>query len=421
MQPPEPRVRLLFALATLALLAWGGPASAQGPATSPTPEAALARPEDPSRPMGPPDPLNRGTPRGSMYGFIQATRSDDYEKAASFLDLRRLPADQADRGPELARKLKVVLDQTLWVDFHTLSDTNAGTSADGLPAWQDVLGRIDTTKGPVDLLLQRVPREEDQVRIWKVSAATVARIEGLFEEFGPTRLEKVLPPVFFHTQFLDLQLWQWCALVVLALLAWGASLVLSSAVIRVLHHLVRRTERTLDERVVRVVRGPVRLAVAVLIFTVGHFMAKLPIFSGWLRGTERLLLIVALAWLFLRLTDLFTLFLQQRIERSPQKGLVPVLLPAQRVVKLLVLVVAGLAVLASAGVNITAGLAGLGVGGIAVALAAQKSIENLFGGITLFSDQPIRVGDFCRFGTRSAPWRRSGCAPPACAPSTARW
>ncbi len=45
-------------------------------------------------------------------------------------------------------------------------------------------------------------------------------------------------------------------------------------------------------------------------------------------------------------------------------------------------------------------LAGLGVGGLAVALAAQKTVENLFGGITVILDQPVRVGDFCRFGDR---------------------
>jgi len=51
-------------------------------------------------------------------------------------------------------------------------------------------------------------------------------------------------------------------------------------------------------------------------------------------------------------------------------------------------------------VNVTGVLAGLGVGGLAVALAAQKTVENLFGGVTLVADQPVRVGDFCRFGDR---------------------
>jgi MscS family membrane protein len=57
-------------------------------------------------------------------------------------------------------------------------------------------------------------------------------------------------------------------------------------------------------------------------------------------------------------------------------------------------------VLQNLGVNVTGILAGLGVGGLAVALAAQKTVENLFGGVTLAADQPVRVGDFCRFGDR---------------------
>jgi MscS family membrane protein len=60
--------------------------------------------------------------------------------------------------------------------------------------------------------------------------------------------------------------------------------------------------------------------------------------------------------------------------------------------------VGGLLLLNLLGVNITALLAGLGIGGIAVAFAAQKTLENLFGGILIISDQLIRVGDFGRFG-----------------------
>jgi MscS family membrane protein len=58
------------------------------------------------------------------------------------------------------------------------------------------------------------------------------------------------------------------------------------------------------------------------------------------------------------------------------------------------------AILDSFGFSVTALIAGLGVGGIAVALAAQKTIENLFGGLTLYGDRPVRVGEFCRFGDK---------------------
>jgi MscS family membrane protein len=60
----------------------------------------------------------------------------------------------------------------------------------------------------------------------------------------------------------------------------------------------------------------------------------------------------------------------------------------------------GIAVILSLeGVNTTAIITSLGVGGIAIAFAAQKTIENLFGGISIIGDRPVLVGDFCRFGS----------------------
>jgi MscS family membrane protein len=391
-----------LALFVVSSAGWIHPAHAQetAPALEPAAETVEKPPvEDFSKPMGPADELNRGTPRGSMYGFIVACRNGDYERAARFLDLRRLPPEQAERGPELARRFKAVLDQTLWIDFTTLSDTNDGASGDGLPAWQDKLGQIQIEAGPVDLLLQRVPRKADGVRIWKVSAASVAMTDDLHTEFGPGMLEGWLPPVFFEVAFLEIQLWQWVGLALLALLAWAVSRVLATVLIRVLHYAFGRGAESLDERIVRVVRGPVRLAIGWLLFAFGGLMLGLPLVAReWFAAPLNAVLAVAVTWFAVRLVDLGTLFLTQRLLRTGQAGLVPALVPAQRIVKVFVVAFGGLGVLAIAGVNVTAAMAGLGVGGLAVALAAQKTIENLFGGATLFADQPVRVGDFCRFG-----------------------
>jgi MscS family membrane protein len=72
----------------------------------------------------------------------------------------------------------------------------------------------------------------------------------------------------------------------------------------------------------------------------------------------------------------------------------------RRAAQVFLVLLAIIAVLQNLGVNVTGILAGLGVGGLAVALAAQKTVENLFGGLTLAADQPVRVGDFCRFSGR---------------------
>jgi MscS family membrane protein len=365
----------------------------------PTPAAEELTVEDFSKPMGPPDPFNRGTPRGSMYGFLAAARKGDYGRAAEYLDLRRLPPEDQARGPQIARQLKAVVDQTLWVDFTTLSDRNEGFADDGLSAWQDRLGDIETREGLVTLLLQRVPREGDGVRIWKISSVTVARTAQLYEELGPVWLEAWLPPVFFEVEFRRHALWQWLGLFLLPIAGWLASLLLAGTTIRVLGHLVTRRGQGLDERIAHVVRGPVRLALTVLIFAFGrpYLAVDLPA-QEFLRLLERLLWVVSIAWLTFRFIDIVALGLRIRAERRGNLGLVPVLLPLQRFSKLLIVLIGFLGVLGTLGVNINAAVAGLGVGGIAVALAAQKTIENLFGGISLFADRPVRVGDFFRYG-----------------------
>ena len=101
--------------------------SAQAPG-SPTPA-----PE--SKPPGLVDEFGRGTPRGTVTGFLQATRRRDYRAAAEYLDLRRVPRAQvATEGPTLARHLRVILDNTLLIDPDLLSDSPEGSRDDGLPA-----------------------------------------------------------------------------------------------------------------------------------------------------------------------------------------------------------------------------------------------------------------------------------------------
>jgi MscS family membrane protein len=74
--------------------------------------------------------------------------------------------------------------------------------------------------------------------------------------------------------------------------------------------------------------------------------------------------------------------------------------PAANVLRVLIVVIAVMIWLENLGFRATTLIAGLGIGGLAVALAAQKPIENLIGAITLFASAPVRVGDFCRYGDK---------------------
>ena len=85
------------------------------------------------------------------------------------------------------------------------------------------------------------------------------------------------------------------------------------------------------------------------------------------------------------------------------------------------LTLATAAILGNWGYDTTTILAGLGVGGLAIALAAQKTIENLFGGIAVISDRPVFVGDVCVSEIARVRWRTSACDPHASARQTAAW
>ena len=92
---------------------------------------------------------------------------------------------------------------------------------------------------------------------------------------------------------------------------------------------------------------------------------------------------------------------RERLQREDRRSAVALAVLGSRLTKAALAVLGVIVVLQQIGFNATGILAGLGVGGVAVALAAQKTIANLFGGFSLATDQPVRIGDFCRFGDKS--------------------
>jgi MscS family membrane protein len=113
-----------------------------------------------------------------------------------------------------------------------------------------------------------------------------------------------------------------------------------------------------------------------------------------------LLIVFGAAWFFARMVDLIIGQIQTTVDTRHSTFSRSVLPLASRVVKITILVFALTAVIGSWGYNTSTILAGLGIGGVAIALAAQKTIENLFGGVAVVGDRPVTVGDFCKFGER---------------------
>ena len=352
---------------------------------SPLPESQV--------PGVPEDELHRGVPRSSVGGFLAAANKRDYVRAAEYLDLHSLPLGMTkSQGPELARQLKIVLDRVLWIDPDLVSASPEGDQTDGLPLVRDRVGRIAGHEKTYDLLLQRVPRV-DGVSIWKFAGATVADIPNLYAEFGYGRLEAVFPPWFFDVQVLGIEVWFWVAFMIVACLAFPVAMALTAALIA----LRRRIHPPSAEEMATFLTGPLRFLIAVLLVRGLMGLTGLSLVVQALTQAATLVF-VALAWLGLRLLDLFAQRIARYLEARGVVGTIILIKPAASLFKLVILIGAGLLWLDNLGFKVTTLLAGISISGIAVALASQKSIENIFGAVTLYASQPVKVGDFCRFG-----------------------
>jgi MscS family membrane protein len=345
------------------------------------------------------DPRGRETPRGTVAGYLTAVGAGNYPRAAEYLDLRRIPlAKRPALGPALGRELGIVLDRTVRLAPEAFSAKPEGETDDGLPLHFERLGTLDTETGPVEILLQRISAA-DGTQVWKVAAASVTQIPPLYGEFGYGVLDDLLPSVLREVRVLDLVLWQWIGLFVLVVVAYAVSWIAAVAAMRVLGPFARRA--ALDDKVLGTMGGPVRLAIGLLLFSVGLLGLGLSVaVRAFFSDVEKALGILIAAWILVRMIDVFAGLARERLlarGRAPALAMVPV---GRKVAKVVVAAFTLLAVLQNIGINVTGVLAGLGIGGLAVALAAQKTLENLFGGLTLILDQPVRVGDFCRFGDR---------------------
>jgi MscS family membrane protein len=393
-------VLLLAAVMAAAAAEWGHaqtPQRALAPSSPATTDASRPTPQTPR--ILPPDEFGRLTPRGTIQGFLSATDARDYGRAAAYLDLSRLPvAEAAQRGPTLARHLRVVLDQILPLDPTEFSDEPEGILHDGQPLAREVVGRIETKKGGVTLFLDRVPGE-DGVPVWKVAAGTAARIPGMYAEFGHGPMGEFLPPMFVEVRLLEIALWQWIALLCLVpvslLLAW----ILVALGLWLIHDLSRRARFPVALQIAQGVAAPTRLLIAVAVFHAARRALSLALAVHPAFATvEEMLAVVAVTWLLLRVVAVGGGSVRQDMQGQVHESKIAVADLAQRALTLLVVLLGFFALLEVLGVHVTALIAGLGVGGIALALAAQKTVEHLFGGASLVADQPVQVGDFCRFG-----------------------
>lgn len=194
-----------------------------------------------------------------------------------------------------------------------------------------------------------------------------------------------------------LLVWQWLALAGLCLAAWLLGMLGARVSRAALGKVVGRTNAAWDDALLDQSRGPLILAWSLVVARAALPLLELPDGPhGTLTKLISAALLLSLFWMLFRSLGVAAVYIASSTwarESPASRSLLPL---ATRVSKLLVLAISAVAVLAQLGYPVASLIAGLGIGGLAVALAAQKTIENLFGAFSLAMDQPFREGDFVR-------------------------
>lgn len=345
--------------------------------------------------------------RDTMRTFLTAMNEDKPESAAVALDLRDVNSVIRDEeGPRLAALLLAILNRTEYIDLSRIPDD---------PASEPYLFRSYTQRATGQAVGSIVLARQDDGG-WRFTPTTIKELDAIWQvvkdqplvsgtkDIDPSTLDpsaqlKSLFHPRFHGKTVWLEHWQWLSL--LGLLV-GAGTVGHG--VRLIVRLILRRSLTPEKfeahrLKLRSFGRSLSLVIACSVLHAGLPYLGLP---EWWRAA--LLVVAKLGWTFgsaLALSAAWDFALAWWSHRDAaqsgrrEKLVVPVL---SRLARALLMLLALFVFLAALGVNVTGIVAGLGIGGLVVALAAKDSVENLFGSITVLVESPFQLGDWIRIG-----------------------
>lgn len=357
------------------------------------PASAQLLPEPDIEEVVAPDPFARETPRGTVTGLLNALASQNYARAAEFFELESERDGADDRGAELARRLQAALDSGgSLLPFGALSSDTVGNLNDALPPDQERVGSLQAGGAPILLSQSEGP---DGAPIWRISQETIELLDSQTPDVDELDSSREEGGILLAGAPLE----DWALLVGIAAGSFFLFWLVSAGILALMRAAVANREESAIYRLAFAALPPISLFLAVLSFQFWASSIEASIVARQiLLRYIGIVAWVALAWFALRLVDAVGRVTIARMERRERRQAASIVTLLRRGVKLLLLAVAFVAILDTLGFDVTTGIAALGIGGIALALGAQKTVENLVGSISVVADKPVQVGDFCRVG-----------------------
>ena len=374
------------------------PAFSQIPGlTSPSPAPAVKQ-----EPTVPPDPLGRETPRGTVLGFIKAAQDERYKVAIEYFQRpsnRRHYSEEEDE--ELAAQLLTVFNQTYAGVLEVMSKDPNGRLDDGLPPDQEkVSGVIGTASEKFPILLVRM--DDDQGRkLWYFSRASLEHVPQIYDSLTFPGIEKQIPETLVTHRLLSMPLWQWIAIVFFIPIALLVGRLATLAAVFVINQSrkARKKPLLIPERFFT--SDPITLTIAILLhYAFVGFIGTSLIYRLYYRHIVWIFLAFAFYWILTRITRAIS----QRIGASlTTRGMLAersIVSLVRRFVEISIFLLVALLVLRNLGFDVSTALAGVGIGGLALGLGAQKTFENMFGGVSILFDKVVQIGDTCRINNQ---------------------
>jgi MscS family membrane protein len=339
-------------------------------------------------------------------GFLRAVEKND----ASAVRYLQATADESAQALDSARDLRNLIDRYLKEPLAKVSDSPDGKLNDGQPTNRERVGPLVMGDRTADIMLVRVT-DPQSGPIWLISSQTLAEVPSWSRALAQSStqqswIERWMPKALLSRDVFGLSMAHWIVLVATLLIPFALLVLIFSIAIKLIRATVREPSRLRSINAWYAgIRWPLIIFSTVSVQLVWMLLSMRSLgFTLTSRVTyARVALVVdviALAWLLRK-------FLTLRLERTwrlvmekDRTGTESLVLLGERLLRALVFLVAVFAILAIVGVDTKTALAGLGIGGIALALGAQRTVENLLGGILLLSDKALAIGDFCSISNR---------------------
>lgn len=201
-----------------------------------------------------------------------------------------------------------------------------------------------------------------------------------------------------QTKLFDQPLWKYIAYVIYILLAFYSSKAIDWLVSSRLRKWAAKTKTPFDDLLLKIIHGPIKVVSFVVFLHVGlHLFVWPPWVENYLSKGLQIVVAWSVTYMALKAVDLLLAYWRKRVSTEEDKAFDDQLFPLiRKCIKVFIAVVAILVTCQNLGLNITSVIASLSIGGLALGLAAQDTIANLFGGVSIFIDKPFRIGDRIR-------------------------